>query len=328
MAERLRIRLQTGVDGFNSHPLLMKPKRKVAKASRGAQAAGAAQPRLLKDTFSAAILLLIFVAAAAMVLMYILGVGISPPPGPTPTPAQGCTYYSGCEPGSYCRNGACAQIVPNIVCGSDNDCVLMNRDLGLGCCWAGACQPVDYSLTNWMAVNKSWIEGLKAENCPSREECGPAPMCPIRLINDSFEARCVSGACQKVPLQPSPTPTAPPLQPVVPADITGLSLSTDKEFYHVQEQMAVTVSITAARNIPAVNISLIGVTSSRGYNYVSAQETIPLPQGESQRNYTFMLPYCSPCSGVSYGNHSVAVVLSYGDTALKNATETIEIRQS
>lgn len=136
---------------------------------------------------------------------------------------------------------------------------------------------------------------------------------------------------------PAPTPTPEPTQalasptpfsPFSPEDITALEVSTDKEFYHVGEQMTVTVSITSSESMPAAVISLQGITSSRGYNYVSRQDVVDLPQGMSQHNYTFTMPSCSPCSGLSYGNHSFTVTLSQNGVRLKNASRTIEIRQA
>jgi hypothetical protein len=85
-------------------------------------------------------------------------------------------------------------------CSADSDCVLADRDLGYSCCWAGRCEPIDYSLPKWMAVNAGWLADGKAKNCLAPDKCGPAPGCPTRIINASFAAACVSGACQKVPI--------------------------------------------------------------------------------------------------------------------------------
>lgn len=87
----------------------------------------------------------------------------------------------------------------DVSCSRDADCVLVNSALGFGCCWAGRCEGIDYSLPEWIAVNAEWYAQGRIENCPSEEECGPAPMCPARAINIDYSAVCVQNSCVKVP---------------------------------------------------------------------------------------------------------------------------------
>jgi hypothetical protein len=85
----------------------------------------------------------------------------------------------------------------NLSCETDDDCMLVNEELGFRCCWAGACEQLDYSQEKWIAVNKLWFEGRQDEYCPS--DCGPAPLCAIQEINTNFTVEC-SQQCMKVPL--------------------------------------------------------------------------------------------------------------------------------
>jgi|GEM_PF-1242619 len=85
-------------------------------------------------------------------------------------------------------------------CSSDEDCILVNSEHAFSCCWAAACDAIDYSESKWKAVNKEWFEGVRVDVCPSEEECGPAPGCAVRAVNESFTARCTAGQCTKVPL--------------------------------------------------------------------------------------------------------------------------------
>jgi hypothetical protein len=75
--------------------------------------------------------------------------------------------------------------------------MLVNQDYGLSCCWAGRCDIPDYSRIVWIAVNSSWFADMKTRDCPA-EKCGPAPMCPTRMGDPRYHARCVEGVCQKV----------------------------------------------------------------------------------------------------------------------------------
>jgi len=84
-------------------------------------------------------------------------------------------------------------------CQENSDCLLINQDRGFDCCWVSACDSIDYSLDNWIAVNKDWFIQGKNKNCPEIEECGPVPMCVGKVINDRFKPQCINNKCQKVP---------------------------------------------------------------------------------------------------------------------------------
>ena len=52
----------------------------------------------------------------------------------------------------------------DITCNTDSDCQLINKELGLSCCYAGACIPVDYSRAGYVAVNSNAFETLRNLN--------------------------------------------------------------------------------------------------------------------------------------------------------------------
>ena len=85
-----------------------------------------------------------------------------------------------------------------VFCERDADCLLVNEEYGFRCCWVGACDPVDYAGESWVAVNRAWFEGLREKNCPLVSECGPAPLCAVRAVNEDVVAACVDNACTKV----------------------------------------------------------------------------------------------------------------------------------
>ena len=83
-------------------------------------------------------------------------------------------------------------------CRVDDDCILINQERGFNCCYVSQCDSVDYSLSNWIAVNKDWFVNGKEKNCPSVVDgCGAAPMCVPVIVNDRFEAVCRSNKCEK-----------------------------------------------------------------------------------------------------------------------------------
>lgn len=63
-----------------------------------------------------------------------------------------------------------------------------------------ACEEIDYSLSRYVAVNQDSFDDFKEIVSPSRDECGPQPLCPIKIINDNYTARCMDNICKKVPV--------------------------------------------------------------------------------------------------------------------------------
>ncbi len=135
----------------------------------------------------------IIVCACAILLAVLIAGCTSPVEGPA-----SCRSDAGCAPADYCKEKACAPFAPGISCAEDGDCTLLNTDYRLGCCWQGACDPVDYAQPSWMAASRLWLATESAKSCPLREECGPPPMCAVRVTDAGYEPRCVEGACAKV----------------------------------------------------------------------------------------------------------------------------------
>ncbi len=88
----------------------------------------------------------------------------------------------------------------SVSCRKDTDCKLIDTSLGLSCCWAGACDSLDYSKDSFIGVKKSSFDKIQRDNCPSPEQCGPAPGCPLAIKDNNFEAKCIASVCKKVPI--------------------------------------------------------------------------------------------------------------------------------
>ena len=90
----------------------------------------------------------------------------------------------------------------SLVCDIDIDCIIVDKEMSYRSCWPGACAQVDYSLDNYIGVNKESYEKYKESELkfrPSVEKCGLMPGCPISLINMNFDAKCVNERCKKIP---------------------------------------------------------------------------------------------------------------------------------
>jgi hypothetical protein len=167
--------------------------------------------------------------ALSIVLMLLLGCVTQPPPEPNATvngsnqtytnisandtqPQKISTFEECVAAGnpvmeSYprqCRAGNMTfvsltdffQVNKDTGCAQDSDCALVDESLGFSCCWAGSCAQINYSEDKWVAVNATWYSSERDRNCPG--DCGPAPGCPIRIINASFVPVCQSGICEKI----------------------------------------------------------------------------------------------------------------------------------
>ncbi|MEM4366749.1 MAG: hypothetical protein QW035_01300 [Candidatus Anstonellales archaeon] len=112
-----------------------------------------------------------------------------------------CMENSDCATG-FCKEGVCSTFQPSFSCSADSDCILINQENKLGCCWAGYCDAIDYSKEEWIAVNKQWFSSERELYCPPEEECGPSPECPTVVVNSSYEAKCIEGVCEKAQVLP------------------------------------------------------------------------------------------------------------------------------
>jgi len=88
----------------------------------------------------------------------------------------------------------------NSSCSEDSDCILVDEDLDFRCCWQGACQSLNYSESKWIGVNSGWFDGTREKYCPNATECGPAPMCAVRVQDTNFTASCIGNKCMKIPI--------------------------------------------------------------------------------------------------------------------------------
>ena len=114
--------------------------------------------------------------------------------------AQVCSKDSECGSGGVCLGGQCQKFRPDNSCVRDSDCRLIDQTLKYDCCQAGSCQPKDYSQDRWVAVNAAKFDSLKAQACQS-QACGIIPQCIARPENQAYEARCVGGTCEKLPVR-------------------------------------------------------------------------------------------------------------------------------
>jgi len=82
-------------------------------------------------------------------------------------------------------------------CSINTDCRLVDTSLDYSTCYPGACIPINYSADSWIGVNSNSF--LIFRNVAEPENCGAPPGCAAQPIDDSFEANCIEGLCEKIP---------------------------------------------------------------------------------------------------------------------------------
>ncbi len=84
-------------------------------------------------------------------------------------------------------------------CRDGSDCALVIQNSWFDCKLQNTCEPVDYSLSKWVAVNQQWYSQTNLESCPATRypplDCDPKP------INDQYTSKCIRNHCQKTALE-------------------------------------------------------------------------------------------------------------------------------
>ena len=83
----------------------------------------------------------------------------------------------------------------NKSCKKDTDCTLIDNSINYSKCYAGACGIINYSQKRYISVNKYAFLDWKEKIGP--KGCGAPPLCPPKIVNDDFKARCINKVCKK-----------------------------------------------------------------------------------------------------------------------------------
>lgn len=103
-----------------------------------------------------------------------------------------------------------------------------------------------------------------------------------------------------------------------------VSLSTDKDIYHSNEEMGIVLSVYSPENISDVLIKVSGVKSKKGVYYVSYSSKQNLIAGENNIAFNKTLPSCPKCAGISQGTYVIDASVTYDDEVV-TATHSIAI---
>jgi hypothetical protein len=111
----------------------------------------------------------------------------------------------------------------------------------------------------------------------------------------------------------------------VSADI--LSVSTDKDLYHSNEVMHVTVEVSSSRPLDNATVLFSGIEDRYGGLKLNGTLSANLTPGINTLSYEHTMPSCSHCSGLDPGDYEFNVTIGREGVIFDTVNHTIRIEQ-
>ncbi|NYT07994.1 MAG: hypothetical protein GKC05_07065 [Methanomicrobiales archaeon] len=109
------------------------------------------------------------------------------------------------------------------------------------------------------------------------------------------------------------------------ADI--LSVSTDKDLYHSNEVMKISIDITASGTLNNTLLKIEGIEDRYGNLRLTREIAANLSPGTNQFSEDFRLPSCSHCAGLDAGSYFVNVTIEKDGMVMDSASRQVQIEQ-
>jgi len=104
-----------------------------------------------------------------------------------------------------------------------------------------------------------------------------------------------------------------------------MALRTDKDAYSSGETMLLFLELSeSAEN---ATVSVRGIRDARGAYRVNQDYQIPAGSSQNRINFSFAVPSCYGCAGVSPGNYEIYAELLSGSAHIANATKIIRLEK-
>jgi hypothetical protein len=107
----------------------------------------------------------------------------------------------------------------------------------------------------------------------------------------------------------------------VAADVYLNEVSTDRELYHSAEVMNVTAVVYSDGNAENVVVTATGINGR-----MNIVKEINLTEGENNVGFTYTLPRCNVCGGISPGTYEIGCTVEYGN-GTTDGSVSVEIVQ-
>ena len=105
------------------------------------------------------------------------------------------------------------------------------------------------------------------------------------------------------------------------------SVSFDKDLYHSNEVMNITISVNARGATENATLRLAGIKDRYGDLRLEKEIPVILSPGLYTVTYDYKLPPCSHCAGIDPGPYQIEVELVRNGTVISNTTRTVQLEQ-
>jgi len=112
-----------------------------------------------------------------------------------------------------------------------------------------------------------------------------------------------------------------------PAHAEITAVTTDKDLYHSNEKMNITIMVNSAGNMDNTTARIEGIRDDDGKFRIKHDMPANLSEGSNVLVYEYKLPSCSKCSGLGEGTYQVNVTLIRNGVPVSNMTHSVELKQ-
>ena len=111
------------------------------------------------------------------------------------------------------------------------------------------------------------------------------------------------------------------------SEIKIISLSTDKENYHEGESIEIEVLVYTSANVENAKVTFSGITNNFGHDYLSEEKIVNFTSGKNKITFSSHMPYCSSCTGISYGTYKITANVIQENRTITIASKNIKIEE-
>jgi len=112
-----------------------------------------------------------------------------------------------------------------------------------------------------------------------------------------------------------------------PAGAEITAVTTDKELYHSNDVMKITVLVRSQGDMTNTTLVLSGIRDRHGSPHLRKEIPVSLSPGPNTLVYDHRLPTCSSCSGLLPGTYEVEAALVREGGIISNMTHAFSLEQ-
>ncbi len=105
------------------------------------------------------------------------------------------------------------------------------------------------------------------------------------------------------------------------------SVATDKDLYHSNEVMQITIVVESPGAASNASVVINGIQDINGRNRLDLNMTTSLLRGPNTLTYPYQLPSCSHCAGLDPGDYQFNVTVLENGMSSKKVNHTVRIEQ-